>query len=150
MGLAIEEARLGMRAGEGGPFGAVVVLAGQVIGRGHNQVLAQHDPTAHAEVQAIRMACQHQGSHHLTGAVIYSNFEPCPMCLSAIYWSDVRSVYFCADRKIAEEAGFMDRKLYEEFSLSPGKREVQSARVEVDEMRMLLDEWNSKEDKILY
>jgi guanine deaminase len=150
MRLAIEEARQGMRAGEGGPFGAVVVLGGQVIGRGHNQVLAHHDPTAHAEVQAIRQACSHLGSHHLSGAAIYSNFEPCPMCLSAIYWSDLREVYFCADRLVAEDAGFMDRKLYEQFELSPQQREVKSARVEVEEMASLLAEWKTKDDKILY
>ena len=85
--LSVEEATLGMRAGDGGPFGAVIVRDGLVIGRGHNTVIHSHDPTAHA---AIRDACKRLNTHHLTGAKIYSNFEPCPMCLAAIYWADIR------------------------------------------------------------
>jgi guanine deaminase len=94
MKLAIEEAVKGIRAGEGGPFGAVIVRTGEILGIAHNTVLKSHDPTAHAEINAIRDACQKLSTHHLSGAVIYTNFEPCPMCLGAIYWADIRSICF--------------------------------------------------------
>jgi guanine deaminase len=148
--MAIEEATSGMRAGEGGPFGAVIVRDGLVIGKGHNTVIHNHDPTAHAEVNAIRDACSGVLNHHLTGAVIYTNFEPCPMCLAAIYWSDIRTFYFSAGRSDAEHAGFMDKHLYREVSLPPESREIKSTRIELDEMTGLLDEWDRMEGKILY
>ena len=133
--MAVDEASLGMRAGEGGPFGAVVVLEGKIVGKGHNTVLISHDPTAHAEVNAIRDACTRTGRHHLSGAVLYSNFEPCPMCLSAAYWADIRTVYYCADRKAAEKAGFRDRQLYVEICLPPENKEIGMNKVETDAMR---------------
>jgi len=148
--LAIREASLGMRAGEGGPFGAVIVRDGEIIGRGHNTVIHSHDPTAHAEVNAIRDACAKLKKHHLTGAVIYSNFEPCPMCLSAIYWADIRILWFSAGQKEAEKAGFMDRHLYDEIALPPGSREIISTQLTLEEMDRLLDDWDQMEDKILY
>ena len=148
--LAIEEAFEGMSAGDGGPFGAVIVRGNQIIGKGHNRVLASHDPTAHAEIIAIRKACAMTGKHHLTGATIYSNFEPCPMCLSAIYWADIRSIFYCADRNVAREIGFMDSHLYNEFMLPDSKREVHSTRLELKEMLQLLRDWDSMEGKILY
>ncbi|HER08212.1 MAG TPA: nucleoside deaminase [Bacteroides sp.] len=147
---AIEEAFKGMRAGEGGPFGAVIVRDGRVIGKGHNSVLKSHDPTAHAEINAIRHACGAVANHHLTGAVIYTNFEPCPMCLGAIYWADIRSLFYCADREEAEKIGFMDRHLYEEIVLPAADRELEFTRVEVPLMARLLEEWNRKEGKIFY
>ena len=91
MQMAVEEAVQGMRRGEGGPFGAVIVRDGKVIGKGHNTVLVSKDPTAHAEVNAIRNACRNENDLHLDGAVIYSNFEPCPMCLAAIYWAGIQT-----------------------------------------------------------
>lgn len=148
--LAVEEANDGMNAGDGGPFGAVIVRENQVIGKGHNRVLVSHDPTAHAEIIAIRKACMLTGNHHLTGAIIYSNFEPCPMCLSAIYWADIRSIFYCADRNVAREIGFMDSHLYNELMLPDGKREVRSTRLELKEMAQLLGDWDSLEGKILY
>jgi guanine deaminase len=150
MKLAIREAAAAMRSGAGGPFGAIIVREGEIIGQGHNTVLLSHDPTAHAEVNAIRDACSRIKEHHLTGAVIYSNFEPCPMCLSAIYWADIRSVYYCAGREDAEKAGFMDNHLYQELSLPPESREIRSEKVTVEEMSQLLDEWDRKEGKIIY
>lgn len=147
---AIMEARAGMGKGEGGPFGAVIVRGDQVIGSGHNTVLATDDPTAHAEINAIRDACREAGSHHLTGAVIYSNFEPCPMCLSAIYWADIRKLYYCADRQEAEKAGFMDNQLYREVSLPVTEREVRTTYIREKEMDRLLNEWDSMEGKVFY
>jgi guanine deaminase len=150
LGLAIREAVAGMRAGEGGPFGAIIVREGRIIGRGHNRVIATHDPTAHAEVNAIRDACARVGSHHLTGAFIYTNFEPCPMCLAAIYWADIRSVCFSAGRDEAEKAGFMYKRLYKEVSLPVDSREIISTRIYMKEMDQLLDEWDRMEGKVTY
>lgn len=150
LGVAIEEAMEGMRSDEGGPFGAVVVRDGRIIGRGHNSVLKHHDPTAHAEINAIRDACRNIGNHHLTGAVIYTNFEPCPMCLAAIYWADMRRLYYAAGRLEAEKIGFMDNRLYGEFSLPLEERELKLTRIPVPEMSRLLDEWNGKKGKIFY
>ena len=148
--LAIEEAFKGMRAGDGGPFGAVIVKDGKIIGKGHNTVLKSHDPTAHAEVNAIRSACGQMKDHHLTGAVIYTNFEPCPMCLSAIYWANIRKLYYCAGRDVAEKIGFMDHHLYGEVCLPADEREMNSHKVLLGEMGPLLEEWNDLEGKILY
>ena len=150
LGMAIDEASAGMRAGEGGPFGAIIVLDGEVIGRGHNKVIHSHDPTSHAEMNAIRDACSRLQHHHLTGAVIYSNFEPCPMCLSAIYWADIRTLYFSAGRTEAEKAGFMDKHLYEEVARPVASREIRTTRIRMNEMASLLDEWDRMEGKILY
>ena len=148
--LAIEEALEGMRAGAGGPFGAVIVKDDKIIGKGHNTVLKSHDPTAHAEVNAIRNACNTLEDHHLTGAVIYTNFEPCPMCLSAIYWANIRKLYYCAGRDVAEKIGFMDSHLYGEVSRPIEEREMVSIKVLLGEMDRLLEEWNDMDRRILY
>lgn len=148
--IAVEEAFSGMRAGEGGPFGAIIVRKGEIIGRGHNTVVGSNDPTAHAEVNAIRNACQHLKAHHLSGAVIYSNFEPCPMCLAAIYWADIRTLYYSGDRSDAEKIGFMDSHLYNEMVLDEKAREVQTSRISLPEMKLLMEEWMGMEGKILY
>ena len=148
--MAVDEAFKGMRAGEGGPFGAIITRDGKIIGRGHNTVLKSSDPTAHAEVNAIRDACRQLKSYQLTGAVIYSNFEPCPMCLAAIYWADIRSLFFCNGRSDAEKIGFMDKHLYHELSKSEDQREIKTSRISVPEMEMLMEEWNGLEGKNLY
>ena len=148
--MAVDEAFKGIRAGAGGPFGAVIVLDGSVIGTGHNTVLHSSDPTAHAEVNAIREACLRMKSPHLSGAVIYSNFEPCPMCLSAIYWADIRMLYFANDRSDAERMGFMDRHIYEELTRAGEKRELFTDRIAVPEMEALMNEWKGLEGRLLY
>ena len=148
--LAVEEAKAGMRAGDGGPFGALIVRDGKILGKGHNTVLKSHDPSAHAEVNAIRNASAYLQDHHLTGATIYTNFEPCPMCLGAIYWADIREVYFCAGRQVAERIGFMDKHLYEEFARSTEDREINTHLITTTDMHRLLDEWDRMEGKILY
>lgn len=150
MKMAVEEAFNGMRAGEGGPFGAIITMDGKIIGRGHNTVLLSNDPTAHAEVNAIRDACGLLKSPHLTGAVIYSNFEPCPMCLAAIYWADIRSLYFSKDRSNAEKMGFMDNHLYHELSMKEEQREIHTSRISLSEMDQLMEEWMGLEGKKLY
>jgi guanine deaminase len=113
LGLAIAEAIRGAAAGQGGPFGAVVVKDGVVIGKAHNAVVANNDPTAHAEVQAIRAACAATGSFKLDGCDVYASCEPCPMCLGAVLWSRARAVYFAATRKEAALAGFDDAVFYQ-------------------------------------
>ena len=148
--MAVDEAFIGMRAGEGGPFGAIITRDGQIIGRGHNTVLLSCDPTAHAEVNAIREACRQIESPHLTGAVIYSNFEPCPMCLAAIYWADIRMLYFARGRSDAERMGFMDNHLYHELSLEVDQREILTTRIAVPEMEALMEEWMGLKGKKLY
>jgi len=150
MKMAVDEALIGMRAGEGGPFGAIITLDGKIIGRGHNTVLKSSDPTAHAEVNAIRNACRQMESPHLTGAVIYSNFEPCPMCLAAIYWADIRSLIYSKGRKEAEQIGFMDKHLYHELSMEEDQRELLTTRISIPEMDQLMEEWMGMDGKKLY
>jgi len=148
--MAVEEATSGIRSRDGGPFGAIIVRDGKIISRGHNCVISSNDPTAHAEITAIRKACEMEKNPHLTGAVLYSNFEPCPMCLAATYWADIRQVYFCSGREQAENLGFMDRHLYEEFARLPENREMNVTQIGIPDMDLLLDEWNNLENKILY
>lgn len=111
-------------SGQGGPFGAVVVLEGGVIGEGVNRVTSSHDPTAHAEIVAIRDACGRLGRFDLRGAVIYSSCEPCPMCLAAIYWARLDALYYAATRVDAARAGFDDEFLYEQVPLTPEARSL--------------------------
>jgi guanine deaminase len=113
MGLAIAEAKAGVMAGQGGPFGAVVVKDGVVIAKASNAVVANNDPTAHAEVQAIRAACAALGAFQLDGCDIYASCEPCPMCLGAILWARPRALYFAATRVEAAQAGFDDAVFYQ-------------------------------------
>ena len=148
--MAVEEASKGIRAGDGGPFGTIIVRNGKVIGRGHNCVLSSNDPTAHAEISAIRNACAELKKPHLSDATIYSNFEPCPMCLAAIYWADIRHLYFCSGREEAAHIGFMDWHLYEEFARLPDQREMNSTQIGIPEMELLLEEWKGLENKIFY
>lgn len=148
--MAVDEAFNGMRAGEGGPFGAIITRDGKIIGKGHNTVLKSNDPTAHAEVNAIRDACRQLQSPHLTGAVIYSNFEPCPMCLAAIYWADIRSLFFCNSRSDAERIGFMDKHLYHELAMNEDQREILTSCISLPEMELLMNEWMGLDGKKLY
>ena len=148
--MAVDEAFMGMRSGDGGPFGAIITRDGKIIGKGHNTVLLSCDPTAHAEVNAIRDACRQVKNPHLSGAVIYSNFEPCPMCLAAIYWADIRALYYSKGRSDAEKIGFMDKHLYHELALKEDQREIKTQHVSVPEMEQLMEEWMSLEGKNLY
>ncbi len=150
MDLAVREAASGMNKREGGPFGAVVVLDGKIVGRGHNTVLLNNDPTAHAEVNAIRDACAKLSTHRLKEAEIYSNFEPCPMCLSAIYWAGIKKLWYAAGREEAEKAGFMDRELYEQVCLPETKRTLPTGRISSSSMKKLMKDWQSMDDKQLY
>ncbi|MDP9139449.1 MAG: nucleoside deaminase [Pseudomonadota bacterium] len=112
---AVALARRNLETGDGGPFGAVIVFNQQIIGEGSNQVLRSHDPTAHAEVVAIRAASQALSRFHLNGATLYSSCEPCPMCLAAAHWAQIGHIVFAADRHDAAAAGFQDDDLYQLF-----------------------------------
>lgn len=121
---AIELARHGMLRGDGGPFGAVIVKDGEIVGEGWNRVLATHDPTAHGEVVAIRDACAKLGTLALEGCDIYTTGQPCPMCLGAIYWARLRAIYYGFGVADAAEIGFDDREFFRQFSLPPADRTV--------------------------
>lgn len=121
---ALRLAAANVRPGGGGPFGAVVVHQGKVIGEGRNRVTASNDPTAHAEIAAIRGACRKLKRFDLRGAVIYSSCEPCPMCLAAIYWARLDALYYAASRHEAAGAGFDDELLYQQIPLPPDQRSL--------------------------
>ncbi|MBR1750249.1 MAG: nucleoside deaminase [Ruminococcus sp.] len=110
--LAIKEAEKGITAGDGGPFGSVIVKDGKVIGTGHNMVLVNNDPTCHGEIMAIKDACKNLGTHDLSGCDIYTTAEPCPMCLGAVLWANIRKVYYGCNIKDTDSIGFRDEKFY--------------------------------------
>ncbi len=134
----------------GGPFGAVVVRAGQVVGRGRNRVTESCDPTAHAEVVAIRDACANLGSHQLERCDLYTSSEPCPMCLGAIYWARPDAVYFANARDEAAAAGFDDAFIYDEIERLPGDRRIRMCRVEVEDADEPFRLWEAKSDRVEY
>ncbi len=113
MTIAVEEARTGIRAGHGGPFGCVIVRDGEVIGRGHNEVVRRKDPTCHGEVMAIRNACKNIGSFDLSGCELYTTAEPCPMCAGAIMWANIAKVYYGCNIADTDSIGFRDKQFYE-------------------------------------
>jgi guanine deaminase len=137
-------------AGGGGPFGAVVVKGERILGEGSNRVTASNDPTAHAEIVAIRAACAALGSFRLDGCAIYSSCEPCPMCLAAIYWSRLDRIYYANDRADAAAIGFDDALIYREVALPPDGRTVPMVRLLAEEARSTFAAWQNKPDKVLY
>ena len=139
-----------MRAGCGGPFGAVIVMDGQIISRGWNQVTTANDPTAHAEVVAIREACAALDSFSLQGCELYTSCEPCPMCLGAIYWSRVDRVFFAATRQDAAAAGFDDALFYEELAKAPEERQLSTVQMLRKEALAAFDEWKRMPGKVAY
>ena len=134
----------------GGPFGAIVVRDGEVVARAANQVTTANDPTAHAEVEAIREACRVLGTFQLEECEIYSSSEPCPMCLGAIYWARPKAVYFANGRDVALAAGFDDDHIYEEFLLAPEERRYPATRLEIDGADEPFRRWAAKEDRVEY
>ena len=147
---AIEMAIKGVDKSEGGPFGCIIVKEGEVIGRGNNRVTSNQDPTAHAEILAIREACSHLKSHQLEGCVMYSSCEPCPMCLGAIYWARPEKVFYAGTRKDAANSGFDDSFIYEQISLSPEARNIQFLQIGRKEALKAFALWDQKEDKMKY
>lgn len=147
---AIQLSINGMRNGQGGPFGAVVVKNGQIIGKGNNMVLASNDPTAHAEVTAIRDACKNLGTFQLDGCELYTSCEPCPMCLGAIYWARPDKIYFACTRKDAADIGFDDDFIYHEIEKPISERAIPTAQFLRNEAIVAFKEWSEKGDKELY
>lgn len=147
---AIRLSREKMEAGEGGPFGAVVVKDGEMVGRGWNKVTSSNDPTAHAEVSAIRDACNNLGTFTLGGCEIYASCEPCPMCLSAIYWARLDALYFAGSKSDAADAGFDDSLLYEEVNLDWNERKLNAEQYLQPEARSVFESWKNKPDRTEY
>lgn len=150
MDRAIDLARIGMNQNHGGPFGCVIVKDGQIVGEGHNRVTTSNDPTAHAEVVAIRDACKHLGTFQLTGCDVYTSCEPCPMCLGALYWARPDRIFYAANRSDASEAGFDDSFIYDEISVPASERSIKTSSINRDKALKLFDEWDEKEDKLAY
>ena len=150
MQQAIQLATENVVHGRGGPFGAVVVKDGQVIATGTNQVTASHDPTAHAEVVAIRNACQALGTFQLTGCDVYTSCEPCPMCLAALYWSRCRGVYYGNEAADAARVGFDDAFLYNEIKKPLGERSLPMERLLGDEARSSFEVWRRSPYRVEY
>jgi guanine deaminase len=148
--LAIAEAERGAAAGDGGPFGAVVVRDGVVIASGHNQVTSLNDPTAHAEVQAIRAACRALGGFQLDGCDVYASCEPCPMCLGALYWARPRAVFYAATREDAAAAGFDDAVIYDDLPRAPHERRLPVQRLAHAEATRPFDAWRARVGRIPY
>ncbi len=146
IGLAIEN----VRSGRGGPFGALIVRDGVPVASGTNLVTASNDPTAHAEVVAIRNACAALGTFQLAGCEIFSSCEPCPMCLGAIYWARLSRVTFGCTHKDAAEAGFDDSLIYSQFKVPPGKRHIPMSGLMREEALACFREWERKPDRIAY
>jgi guanine deaminase len=150
MRRAVALAREGMEKGRGGPFGAVVVSAGRIVGEGCNCVTSTCDPTAHAEVVAIRSACAALERFDLRGCDVYTSCEPCPMCLAALYWARVDRVFYANDRADAARIGFDDDAIYREVGLPAPHRSLPLIRLSDPEARHCFDEWARKTDRVPY
>ena len=147
---AIELSRKGMEKGQGGPFGCVVVKDGEIIGEGHNEVLKQNDPTAHAEIVAIRNACKKLNSFQLADCDIYTSCEPCPMCMGAIYWARPKRVFFANTKKDAAAINFDDDFIYSEIEKLPQDRTIPFIHLPDDEALAIFLEWKANQDRQEY
>jgi tRNA(Arg) A34 adenosine deaminase TadA len=147
---AITLSKANVREGKGGPFAAIVVKDGKVLARGTNRVTATNDPTAHAEIVAIREACGLLGSFQLDNCEIYTSCEPCPMCLGAIYWARPRAIYFANTRDDAASIGFDDRFIYDEFAVPHTARKIPMVQILRDEALEVFRDWNATTNKVLY
>ena len=148
--MAITLASKSAKSGKGGPFGAVIVKDGKVIAKAHNTVTTSTDPTAHAEVNAIRKACKKLKSFQLDGCIIYASAEPCPMCLGAIYWARPKAIYYAADKDIAARAGFDDSFIYKEIERPQEKRKIKTHHLPLKNAPEPFKIWVNKQDKVEY
>jgi len=146
---AIEIASNGISEG-GGPFGAIIVKDNKIISEACNRVVLNNDPTAHAEILAIRQASLVLKSHELNDCTLYTSCEPCPMCLGAIYWSGIKKVVYSCDRADAEEAGFSDKLIYDDIMLDPSKRKISFIRISDSGGKEVFRKWDKLENKIRY
>lgn len=150
MDEAIQLSKMGMDNNEGGPFGCVIVKGDEVVGRGNNKVTGTNDPTAHAEMVAIRDACKNLQTHQLDGCEIYTSCEPCPMCLGAIYWARPSKIYYANTREDAAIIGFDDSMIYEEMKADICERKIPIINLERQKAKKIFDHWADKNDKISY
>ena len=149
MNMAAELAEKNIDEG-GGPFGAVIVRDGEIVATGVNRVTASNDPTAHAEVNAIRNACSKEQTFNLSGCVIYSSCEPCPMCLSALYWAGVSKIYYGCNQDDAEAINFSDSFIYRELDKPKAERMIPCVKMDSSRTIKAFEKWAAKEDKIEY
>ncbi len=140
----------GSSQGKGGPFGAVIIKNNQIIGQGYNQVTSTHDPTAHAEIMAIRDACRNLQHFHLEGCILFTSCEPCPMCLGAIYWAKISHIYFANNREDAAKIGFNDDFIYKEFDLPIAQRHIPTEQLLRTEALEVFVNWKNDQNKIPY
>lgn len=147
---AIDLASDNVKSGEGGPYGALLVKDNRIIAASGNKVTSSLDPTAHAEIMTIRLACRALNDFQLTGCVLYTSCEPCPMCLGAIYWARLDKVYYACSREDASSAGFDDGFIYDEISLAPEKRSIPMLNLKQKNDLKPFELWNAKTDKVLY
>jgi tRNA(Arg) A34 adenosine deaminase TadA len=150
MKMAIEAAKIGVKSETGGPFGAVIVKDGEVVSIGCNSVTSTNDPTAHAEVVAIRKACEKLGNFQLDECILYTSCEPCPMCLGAIYWARPKAVYYACVAQDAADIGFDDSFIYEEIKLPFNNRAIPFKQVGRPEGLVVFKEWTAKTNRIDY
>jgi guanine deaminase len=150
MKAAYDEAAKNLETNDGGPFGAVIIKDGEIVVAARNMVVATNDPTMHAEIAAIRAATAKLGRFHLEDCEIYSTCEPCPMCMGAIMWARIPTVYYGADRKDAEGAGFADNEMYEYFEGTAARKKVTVSVLDSYECAELFERWNKKADRTQY
>lgn len=147
---AIALSMKGMQDNQGGPFGCVIVKDDKIVGRGNNKVTSTNDPTAHAEVVAIRDACTNLGTYQLDGCEVYTSCEPCPMCLGAIYWARPSIIYFANNRQDAADIGFDDSMIYDEMAAAIEQRKIPIQSLSREEAIKVFNAWKEKEDKTAY
>jgi len=147
---AIALSKKGIDTGEGGPFGCVIVRGDEIVGRGNNKVTSTNDPTAHAEVVAIRDACKNLNTFQLDDCEVYTSCEPCPMCLGAIYWARPKKIYFANNREDAAAIGFDDSLIYDEMNASLEQRKIPILSLGREQAIKVFEEWKAKENKIAY
>jgi len=150
MQMAIDLAEYNVKEGQGGPFGAVIVKDGMVLARSANKVVSNNDPTAHAEVSAIRLACQELETYNLAGCEIYTSCEPCPMCLGAIYWARIDKIYYANTKADAAAIGFDDHFIYQELDLPMDRRRLPIVQLMHDEALSAFRLWSESENKTDY
>jgi guanine deaminase len=150
MQRAVELSLKGSSEGKGGPFGAVIVKNGKIVGEAYNQVTSTNDPTAHAEVMAIRDACKNLDTFDLTDCEVYTSCEPCPMCLGAIYWSRAKKIYYANTREDAKNTGFDDSFIYDEIPLPLSERKIEMEQISQKEAFKAFELWEQSEGKIKY